>query len=393
MTTGSPVPGWYPDPQNAAQLRYWDGAQWTEAVSPVQPAPAPAPGPPGAAATTQVAGPPGSPDPAYQPFQPVQAPVGPAHGLGRFGDWIGEMLRTLIGHIIPVLLILFVVPAVSWIALVLLGNALVSDLSFDNNSDTLSGFRGALLIPIAIVAVIAVIGALVAWTAANHHLHRAYVGRPETIGESVGHGFRKLPRVIGWGLLLLIASMIVMFAVVFVVVAAIAALADGGAIGAAVLVGVLLGAGALALFVFLGVRLSLWWPAVASGPRGVNPFSTSWRLTRGRFWPLALRLLVIYFITYLVQSVVGFVAQIGIFAALGSVGFEQTASGEILLDGQSPGDIDVIVVGDYLPNPFLVIFIVLGYVAANAATYAIWYGALNSLYATVEGPSDLDDRA
>lgn len=33
--------GWYPDPQNAAQLRYWDGQAWTESTSPVaQPDPA-----------------------------------------------------------------------------------------------------------------------------------------------------------------------------------------------------------------------------------------------------------------------------------------------------------------------------------------------------------------
>jgi TM2 domain-containing membrane protein YozV len=28
----SPVPGWYADPQNPAQLRWWDGQQWTEQV-------------------------------------------------------------------------------------------------------------------------------------------------------------------------------------------------------------------------------------------------------------------------------------------------------------------------------------------------------------------------
>jgi Protein of unknown function (DUF2510) len=45
----SPPAGWYADPQNAAQLRYWDGVTWTEHRAPGQPAyaapvPAVAPG-------------------------------------------------------------------------------------------------------------------------------------------------------------------------------------------------------------------------------------------------------------------------------------------------------------------------------------------------------------
>lgn len=42
MTT--PAAGWYPDPQNAAMKRYWDGTAWTEQVqlsSSVPPPPAP----------------------------------------------------------------------------------------------------------------------------------------------------------------------------------------------------------------------------------------------------------------------------------------------------------------------------------------------------------------
>lgn len=35
--TSTPLPaaGWYADPQDSAQLRYWDGAQWTEQVRPL----------------------------------------------------------------------------------------------------------------------------------------------------------------------------------------------------------------------------------------------------------------------------------------------------------------------------------------------------------------------
>jgi len=41
----TPPPGWYTDPQSPAQLRFWDGAGWTERTSPA--APPRAPGGPG----------------------------------------------------------------------------------------------------------------------------------------------------------------------------------------------------------------------------------------------------------------------------------------------------------------------------------------------------------
>ena len=38
-TNGLPSAGWYADPQDAAQLRWWDGARWSEHTAPVpQPA-------------------------------------------------------------------------------------------------------------------------------------------------------------------------------------------------------------------------------------------------------------------------------------------------------------------------------------------------------------------
>ncbi|QSE94211.1 DUF2510 domain-containing protein [Rhodococcus pseudokoreensis] len=47
MTTPTPPPGWYPDPQNPAIIRYWDGVRWTANAHPnsltTQPAVPPAP--------------------------------------------------------------------------------------------------------------------------------------------------------------------------------------------------------------------------------------------------------------------------------------------------------------------------------------------------------------
>lgn len=48
--TSAPVAGWYPDPEVAGRLRYWDGTQWTEHLAAAAP-PAPVGAPPPSAPT------------------------------------------------------------------------------------------------------------------------------------------------------------------------------------------------------------------------------------------------------------------------------------------------------------------------------------------------------
>ena len=43
MATGGTPPGWYPDPHNPSQQRYWDGHTWTDNVAPLPPPAAPPP--------------------------------------------------------------------------------------------------------------------------------------------------------------------------------------------------------------------------------------------------------------------------------------------------------------------------------------------------------------
>lgn len=38
MTVGGTAAGWYPDPQQPATVRYWDGQQWTAQTAPAAPA-------------------------------------------------------------------------------------------------------------------------------------------------------------------------------------------------------------------------------------------------------------------------------------------------------------------------------------------------------------------
>ena len=66
MTTPPTPAGWYPDPEQAGQLRYWDGGRWTEHRSPIQAPAAPvAPEPP------QAFTPPAAPEPPAEPPSPA----------------------------------------------------------------------------------------------------------------------------------------------------------------------------------------------------------------------------------------------------------------------------------------------------------------------------------
>jgi hypothetical protein len=77
MSDAQAPAGWFPDPEDPAQLRYWDGTAWTEHRHPAEPA---APEPAAAAA------PPAAPQYAYQPTYGAQpgyaAPYGSAPAFG-----------------------------------------------------------------------------------------------------------------------------------------------------------------------------------------------------------------------------------------------------------------------------------------------------------------------
>jgi Protein of unknown function (DUF2510)/Domain of unknown function (DUF4878) len=95
----TPPANWYPDPRGEAELRYWDGSQWTEHTHSGQPQAAPASPPPAQAPPPQApapAGPPaaGTPTAAGGYQQPAyQQAGGPAPG-GKGG---GSKLPLIIG--------------------------------------------------------------------------------------------------------------------------------------------------------------------------------------------------------------------------------------------------------------------------------------------------------
>jgi hypothetical protein len=103
----NPPANWYPDPKGEAELRYWDGNQWTEHTHSGQPAAAPAEPPPAQAPPAQAPPPSGPPAagtptaydhvPQQQAYQP--APAGPSTSRGGGGS----KLPLIIGGVIALI--------------------------------------------------------------------------------------------------------------------------------------------------------------------------------------------------------------------------------------------------------------------------------------------------
>jgi uncharacterized membrane protein YhaH (DUF805 family) len=99
--TAAPPPGWYPDPSAPGTQRYWDGAAWTESVSPMPGyvAPAPPPTDPSAAAAFPAA-PAGYATPqsgyrmaTYQPSPQVSFVEAIKLGFRKYGTFAGRATR------------------------------------------------------------------------------------------------------------------------------------------------------------------------------------------------------------------------------------------------------------------------------------------------------------
>jgi hypothetical protein len=135
---GSPPAGWYADPEDAAQLRYWDGASWTEHRSSLPGAQGPSESQPGNAYGPGAAGAWAAGGSAQSPSYggsgaagPPGAPVGggqagvPHHAApaGSAGQTQGLAIAALVLAVLGVLLVV-VCPVVSpflWLAGIVVG--------------------------------------------------------------------------------------------------------------------------------------------------------------------------------------------------------------------------------------------------------------------------------
>ncbi|MFV0257880.1 MAG: DUF2510 domain-containing protein [Acidimicrobiales bacterium] len=356
---GGPAAGWYPDPEHPDQIRFWDGVDWTDHRAPFDGGP--------------TAGSEAVPGPA-----PVPAAVADPHGLGDVGRWLRDSLAVPLGQLPAYLVMLYAVPAVALVVMLLVAYPVIEPVVF--TADTVTGgptgASALRLLTVPLVWLATLYGTL----AYTHAIHAAHVGVPAPLARSALVGLRRFLPVAGYLLLFWLAAFVAMFLAVFIP----ALLATVAGPAAVLLLGVTFALLAIA-GAWISVRLTFF--TVAAVVAGARPVATSWRMTAGRFWPVAGRALLVGIVAYAVMSF----GQL-VFSAVAPVVDPEaetlmvTAEGRLATADGEP--VEEFAVADLLPSQEqLVVGALLAWFATSAGL-AVFSSGLAALYLRAGGPSD-----
>ncbi len=154
---------------------------------------------------------------------------------------------------------------------------------------------------------------------------RSVIGEVIPAREAWARSLRRMPTVLAITLLMLLAFVLGYGIIIGLVVAS--ALITPVL---AVIVGILAGLGSLALYVWLGIKLSITLPASVLERLGpVASMRRSWRLTTGRFWMILSVLLVASIITSVIQNVIS--APVSVIMPLAFLNSDSPPTGLMLL--------------------------------------------------------------
>lgn len=330
--SAGPPPGWYPDPHGSPGYRWWNGVAWTDDRS-------------------------------------TGATAGAEEGnLPPVGDLLSETFRILgqrVGHLFTLAILLLLLPAVlSWAATY----AAFDGVVFEDGAWTGSS-PGWIALAVLSTVVFAV--AYAAFSAALvRHALAALAGSPEPWSSSAAGGLRRTPRVIGAGLAVWGATLVA----VALLVALAALVGPFGVI--LVLVAIPVG------LVFVWTRATLVLVAAAGGPRRTSSIAASWRLTKGRFWAVLARLLLLALLWVALQT--------GSSIVTGPVaGMASAAPEDAIVIDEETGELERLDLDGLIPDNLGVIgFTTVAATLILAASRAVTVIGRTSLYRSAGGAID-----
>lgn len=241
--SNQPTPGWYDDPEYPGYLRYWDGGGWSEHRAPKSPT--------------------------------IPSNQGPR--LSNVGDWIGQSFRTLLNRRIAAFgyFVATIFVSLGFGVFVL---SLWEDVRYIDGA--WQGVSAGTIAATGLLFVVALFVSMFLYLVMTHQLLHARLGVDQPLDRSLGAAVAAMPRLVGWG------SAIVAAAAVIVMVAGMLSVLSP-------ILGVL---AILAMFpaaIWLGVKLSFFVVACLDPVEGRNPIQASADVSRGRFWPVLGRLVLV----------------------------------------------------------------------------------------------------
>jgi hypothetical protein len=366
-----PEAGWYQDPHNPNQQRYWDGTTWTEHThdAPFHPPSGPGQGP----GPAEVFGAPGSQVPGH---------------INDIGNWLSRSFSVLFSNAMPLflLLLLAIVPSMApyWGLHQMVKDAVLTFDGFDDRSfPTGVSVEGISTGGVTVTAVVMLLATLVAAAltlAQSYVLYRGHVGRPASLGQALSAGARGLPRYVGWWLAVFLA--VVLLAIVVSIL-----------IGVLGFVSPALAALASFLMLLVAIPFGVWlWTkttflsvSCAVAPRGQSALRASTERSTSRFWGVFGRILLLAIITIFVSGIVQSFASTSF---LGAVGLN--VDGVLTVDDEPITELEEGVrLGDLIPfDSGTVVAMVIGGILAGAVGLYSRSG-LAGLYADLDGPSEV----